>query len=215
MVEHRTVAPRAEGSNPFAHPGRNKKGMHKISTTFLWTIIFLSAEAMPCRAASPREAGPSSRDLSDPIVRFVVGAVGGASEMTMEGDNDTSWSYAAGALAEMSLAAPGLTPILQAGYLVENKHWFHSIPIDIGGRFVWKKGMLGAYLSGGLSVFVMDKKVNDPTGGSTGDWAVSPLVYLDLGTRIMFRRHFGLEIRFEYRTYIVINVLSFMAGFAL
>jgi hypothetical protein len=189
MVEHRTVAPRAEGSNPFAHPGR-KKGMHK-STTFLWTIIFLSAEAIPCRAASPREAGPSSRDLSDPIVRFVVGAVGGASEMTMEGDNDTSWSYAAGALAEMSLAAPGLTPILQAGYLV------------------------GAYLSGGLSVFVMDKKVNDPTGGSTGDWAVSPLVYLDLGTRIMFRRHFGLEIRFEYRTYIVVNVLSFMAGFAL
>jgi len=129
-------------------------------------------------------------------------------------DSGMTWSYAAGVSAELSLADAGLTPAFQAGYLVINDLWFHAIPVDIVGRFVWNRGRLDAYLSGGMSVFIYDQKVENDVGKVSGDWEVTPLIYFDLGTRIMFRKHLGIDIRLEYRTYIVINVIGLRVGLA-
>lgn len=150
-----------------------------------------------------------------PIVRFLVAAGGGASYMADLDESGTQWSYAVGLSAELSLAGPGLTPLLQAGYLFQNTQWFHAIPVDIGGRYVWIRGKVLAYVSGGMNVFTFDKKTEDDEGEIHHNWEVTPLVYIDLGTRLMFKRHIGLEIRLEYRTYIVNNIIGLRIGIAI
>ena len=210
MVEHRTVAPSAEGSNPFSHP---VVAMRPSTRTLAAAGALLAVLTIPCRALSAKEEDPIVME-PPPILRTIVAAVGGGSSMSESIDSGVTWSYAVGFSAELSLAGAGLTPAFQAGYLVPNTQWYHAIPLDIAGRYVWNRGRLDAYLSGGMSVFIFDKKVEDDEGKVSGDWEVTPLVYIDLGTRIMFRKHLGIEIRLEYRTYVVVNIIGLRVGLA-
>jgi hypothetical protein len=210
MVEHRTVAPSAEGSNPFSHP---VVAMRPSTRTLVAAIALLAVLTVPCRSLSAKEEDPVLIE-PPPILRYLVGALGGGSSMSESIDSGVTWSYAVGFSAELSLADAGLTPAFQAGYLVPNTQWYHAIPLDIAGRYVWNRGRLDAYLSGGMSVFIYDRKIENDDGKVIGDWEVTPLIYLDLGTRIMFMKHLGIEIRLEVRTYIVINVIGLRVGLA-
>ena len=210
MVEHRTVAPSAEGSNPFSHP---VVAMRPSTRTLVAAIALLAILTVPRRSLSAKEEDPVLIE-PPPILRYLVGALGGGSEMSESIGSGVTWSYAVGVNAELSLAGAGLTPAFQAGYLVPNTHWYHAIPVDIAGRYVWNRGRLDTYLSGGMSVFIYDRKIEDDDGKVSGDWEVTPLIYFDLGTRIMFMKHLGIEIRLEYRTYVVINVLGLRVGLA-
>ncbi len=148
-----------------------------------------------------------------PQARFVVASAVGASYMTEGNDDDpVTWSYAVGIGAELSLAAPGLSPVFQASYFLTNDHWHHMIPIDIGGRYMWKRGKIDAYISGGMSILVIDRKARDDLGETIHDWEVNPVIYADVGLRIMFKRNFGIEIRLEGRSYIVTNMVGLRLG---
>jgi len=182
---------------------------------FLSAIAFISFFYIPHEAFASKADELTLSAEFDPVIRFLVAGTAGASSMTRQGDDNVSWSYAVGMSAEISLAGAGLTPILQAGYFFQNKQWFHSIPVDIGGRYVWTRGKFDTYASGGMSLFVADEKFEDESGETTGDWEVAPLVYIDLGTRIMFKRHIGLEVRVEYRTYVVMNIIGLKLGLAI
>jgi hypothetical protein len=200
-----------------------------ITVAFFSVFFFaLLAASDPARASGEEEeGGKKSADEGEkgdelklppeppPIVRVLVAGMGGACYMADLDESGTQWSYAAGVSAELSLAGPGLTPLLQAGYFFQNTQWFHAIPVDIGGRYAWIRGKVLAYVSGGMSVFTFDKKKEGPDGETDHDWEVTPLVYIDLGTRLMFKRHVGLEIRLEYRTYIVNNIIGLKIGIAI
>jgi len=182
-----------------------------LSAAIFFSLVLLPRETLPSK-----ESESSHASSVDPVVRFVAAGTAGFSFMP-ESDNggDISWSPAFGLGAELSLASAGLTPIFQAGYYIQNRHWFHSIPVDIGGRYVWKRKIISVYLSGGASLFLIDKKVEDLSGETTSDWEVNPLVYIDRGTRFMFKRHLGIDIRFEWRTYAMVNMIGLKIGLAI
>ena len=166
-----------------------------------------------CKAES-QEKKTKVRYRVDRIMRFVFGITAGGSEMTIEGEDSPSWSYVVGVEGEMTLASPGLTPVLRAGYLIQNNHFKHAIPVDIAGRYFWKGERTGAFISIGMSLFTGNRKIKNTDGETDYNWEINPLVYLDSGMRFMFKPDIGLDIRIEYRTYIVINVLSLMVGVA-
>ena len=148
-----------------------------------------------------------------PQARFVVASIVGASYMPKgNADDPVTWSYAVGIGAELSLAAPGLSPVFQVSYFLINDHWHHMLPIDIGGRYMWKRGRIDAYISGGMSILVIDRKARDDLGEIIHDWEVNPVIFADVGMRIMFNRHFGIEIRLEGRSYIVTNMIGLRLG---
>jgi hypothetical protein len=200
----------------------------RIAIAFFY--VFFAALAAPDAARASEGKGEEVKKAAEeaekgdplklppeppPIVRFLVAGTGGACYMADLDESGTQWSYAVGVSAELSLAGPGLTPLLQGGYFFQNSQWFHAIPVDIGGRYAWMRGKVLAYVSGGMSVLTFDKKKEKEGGGTGHDWEVTPLIYIDLGTRLMFKRHIGLEIRLEYRTYIVNNILGLKIGIAI
>jgi len=188
--------------------------MHRARASMIAAagVVALALLAAPAPARAGL-GGLMSFEEGGPIVRLVVGGTGGGA--LLKENDESRWSWAAGAGLELSLAATGLSPLLQAGYLATNELWHHALPVDVGGRYLWDFGMAHPYVSAGMSVFIMDKKTEDAAGATQEDWEVYPLVYFDAGVRLMFKRHLGLELRAEVRTYVVTTVIGLKIGLAI
>lgn len=173
-------------------------------------VLFYSAEVY-CSVGEDEDVTLERK--VQPVMRFVFGGTVATASMGEEAKR--WWAPAFGVSAEISLAGGGLIPVFQMGYFTENSQWFHLVPVDIAGRYLWDRGKFKGYITGGMSLLVEDEKKNTDTGQHAGDWEVSPVVFTDIGVRYMFRRHFGIEIRVEYRTYIVVNMIGLKIGLAI
>jgi hypothetical protein len=150
----------------------------------------------------------------DPLVCFVVSGIAGAALMSeSDGIEGKAGWYIFGSSAELSLASAGLSPFLQIGYLAANKYWHHLVPIEFGGRYAWRRGGFFVFLSGGMSLLAIDKKTNEESAEQfSNGWEVVPVIYMDVGSRLMIKRHFGFDLRFVWRTYAVINLVAMQGG---
>ncbi len=183
----------------------------------LWLALAWAAIAAPCRAADGD--GPLEDDvqvlteveMGAYAVRRLRFTVSGTSALTALIDADKIWGFSFGGSVGMTKSGPGLGGFLQIGYLSHSNHWEHAIPIDFGGQYRWGSHVKSFVVSGGMSFIALEPRKGSQTEGifSLGtSWQVVPLIYADVGGRIMLHPAVGLDFKFETRTYWAVNVFS-------
>lgn len=141
-------------------------------------------------------------------VRIVLGA---ASALTALVDASQTWSWSFGGSLGITRAGKGIGGFAQIGYLSPSDHWDHAIPLDVGGQYRWGNLRRSLFISGGMSFITFSPRPGmapESTLKLSGGWQVVPLVYVDLGGRVMLAEHFGLDFKIETRTYWVINIVA-------
>jgi hypothetical protein len=151
------------------------------------------------------EAAPAAKTRR---VRIVLGAT---SALTALVDATRTWSWSFGASLGITRTGSGLGGFAQIGYLSPSDHWDHAIPLDVGGQYRWGDLHRSLFVSGGMSFITFSPRPGmapESTLELAGGWQVVPLVYVDLGGRLMLAEHFGLDFKIEARTYWVINIVA-------
>lgn len=182
----------------------------------LAAATLLALVALPC-AAAEEEAFEDDVELSQDVelglyqTRKLRFTVSGMSALTALVDAKDTWEFSFGGSLGMTRNGPGLGGFLQVGYLSGTSHWAHAIPIDFGGQYRWGSHVKSIFVSGGMSfIALMAKEGIQPSGifGLGKSWEVVPLIYVDVGGRIMFHPSVGLDFKLEARTYWAINIFS-------
>jgi hypothetical protein len=168
-------------------------------------LLALEATAM---AADVQVSGEATPLESKHRVRIVLGAT---SAITALVDASRTWSWSFGGSLGITRAGSGLGGFAQIGYLCPSGHWDHAIPLDVGGQYRWGDLRRSLFISGGMSFITFSPRPGmapKSTLELAGGWQVVPLVYVDLGGRLMLAEHFGLDFKVEARTYWVINIVA-------
>lgn len=168
-------------------------------------LMALEATAM---ASGTQVSEEVTTPAKEPRVRIVLGAT---SALTALVDATRTWSWSFGGSLGITRAGSGLGGFAQIGYLSPSGHWDHAIPLDVGGQYRWGNLRRSLFISGGMSFIWFSPRPGmapENTLELAGGWQVVPLVYVDLGGRLMFAEHFGLDFKIEARTYWVINIVA-------
>ena len=150
-------------------------------------------------------------DTGGKALRRLRFTVAGMSAITALVDATDTWEFSFGGAVGVTKSGPGLGGFLQIGYLGPTNHWSHAIPIDFGGQYRWGSHVKSVFVSGGMSFIAVEPRRGILADGifTLGkDWEVVPLIYMDVGGRIMFHPAIGLDFKLEARTYWVVNIIS-------
>jgi hypothetical protein len=193
-------------------------GVTKIGKAALTAIAVLVLLAHPSPTAAQEEEDVENDveieqqvDTGAYAARKVRFTVSGMSALTALVDARDTWEFSFGGSVGMTKSGPGLGGFLQVGYLSGNHHWSHAIPIDFGGQYRWGTHVKTLFVSGGMSFIALQAEEGIqpegifPLGES---WEMVPLIYVDLGGRIMLHPAVGLDFKVETRTYWAINIFS-------
>lgn len=177
---------------------------------FAAALLALLAIAAPARASEPhlQVSGDVENGARPPRIRITLS---GTSALTALVDATRTWDWSFGGSVGITRAGRGLGGLLQIGYLSPSAHWEHAIPVDIGGQYRWGNLRRSLFVSGGMSFITFSpRKGMTPrsTLKLTDGWQVVPLVYVDLGGRLMVASHFGFDFKLEARSYWAINILA-------